>query len=287
MKLTACITTRNRPQELTACLKALWSSTVSPHAIVVSDDSPEIEMQQQNQQVVTQFANTCYVLGPRRGVCANRNNTIRFTTDTDLVCFVDDDICIEPDFIETALAHYQQIPELERTKTILSGITRSQDGQAIGPTKLSFRGYFCSTEIPQSVNIHAAVFPRSFFDQEQWDENIFFGYEDAELCLRALNRNYKILYCPDLKVTNLCAGTGTLVVPAIGALTNSDIYIEAARLYVGIKRYQHLQPNVFKLIAFITIYFAHMTVYLLRSRAIHAFPRIIQQAHLGQAFSSP
>ena len=282
MRLSVCITTRNRPQRLENCLRAIWDSSVKPHSVIVSDDSAENEVQQKNRQVVEKYPTTTYLTGPRSGVCANRNNAVNAVIDTDLVAFVDDDICVDPDFIACAVERYNQMDQKHSSSSILSGVSRDGHGHEMVASKLSFRGYFCPADIPQAVVIHAAVFPRSFFEQEQWDENIFFGYEDAELCLRALKRGYRILHCPELKVLNTAFKKGTLVVPSVGSLTDYNIHIDAARLYVGIKRYKDLFPNPFKLVAFLAIYFTHMNIYLSRKHALLAWPQIIQRSHIQQ-----
>lgn len=284
MRLSACITTRNRTQELNACLRALQDSHIKPHSVIVSDDSPENEVQQKNRQVVEQYPGTTYLTGPRSGVCANRNNAVNAIpeSETDLVAFIDDDICVEPDFVARAVDRYTQMPLQQRNRSILSGVSRDQYGHEAVAGKLTFRGYFSNSDIPQTVAIHAAVFPRSFLKEEQWDENIFFGYEDAELCLRALKRGYCILHCPELKVFHSRFNMGTLAVAGLGSLTDYEIYIEAARLYVGIKRYKDLFPDPFKLGAFLSFYFMHMTTYLLKRGSLNAWPEIVRRSRMEQ-----
>ncbi|HEY9636939.1 MAG TPA: glycosyltransferase [Coleofasciculaceae cyanobacterium] len=282
MRLSVCITTRNRTQQLDACLRALWASHVKPYWVIVSDDSPEYETQQKNHQVVKQYPGIAYIIGPRLGVCANRNHAVNAisTCETDLVAFIDDDVYVEPDFIARAVDRYTQMSSEQSHCTILSGVSRNEDGYESVPAKLSFRGYFCPADVPQAVAIHAAVFPRSFFEKEQWDENIFFGYEDAEICLRALKHGYQILHCPELKVLNVGVHSSTLAVAGIGNLTNYEIQIESARLYVGIKRYKYLFPDPFKLVVFISVYFIHMTVFLLKRGSLNALPEIIRRSHI-------
>jgi GT2 family glycosyltransferase len=287
MKLAICVTTRNRPQELSACLNAIWSSTVKPASVMVSDDSVDYEMQERNRQIVEQFPNTKYLQGPRLGVCANRNNAVNAVAHVELVAFIDDDIYVRPNFFDQALRQYTQLGEEERKLTILTGISKDPQGNDLVPSTLTFRGYFRPSLTPESVVIHAAVFPRQFFDEEQWDENIFFGYEDAELCLRALKRGYQILHCPTLEVFNSCYQKGTLANTSLAKLTDYEIYIEAARLYVGIKRYKNLSPNLLKLFSFISIYFAHMTVYLLRRRSLSALPEIVKRSHINRLWQFP
>ncbi|MBD2250509.1 glycosyltransferase family 2 protein [Nostoc parmelioides] len=283
MRLSACITTRNRPEDLENCLRSLWDSQIKPHSVIVSDDSPSIEMQQQNQKIVEQYPQTTYITGPRIGVCANRNNAVNAipASETDLIAFIDDDICVEPEFIGSAIAQYAKMSPEQSQHTILSGISYSPDGYVMAPGKLSFRGYFRSSDVPETIAIHASIFPRQFFEQEQWDENIFFGYEDAELCLRALKRGYKILNCPELRVLNAGGnGKSSLMESDIGKLTKYEISIEAARLYIGIKRYKDLFPNVLKLIGFCCVYFLHMTAYLCKRGSLQAWPEIIRRSHI-------
>ena len=285
MRVSACITTRNRPEQLEACLKAVWNSSTKPHLVVVSDDSQNLEMQQTNHNIVQKYPGTNYISGPRIGVCGNRNNAVNAIpiAETDFVAFIDDDISVESDFIAQAIAKYQQMSVEEQTHTILSGVSRSSQGEGeMRSGKLTFRGYFTAVaDTPQTVAIHATLFPRGFFEKEKWDENIFFGYEDAELSLRALRNGYKILHCPELKVIHL--GTecqSSLQVPDIGNLTNYEISVEAARLYVGIKRYKDLFPNPFKLITFLIVYFVHMTAYLLKRGTIQALPEIVRRSRI-------
>ncbi|WP_017316823.1 glycosyltransferase family 2 protein [Mastigocladopsis repens] len=285
MRVSACITTRNRTKNLDECLEALWNSNIKPHRVVVSDDSPTLEVQQQNSQIVEKYPGTTYIIGPRRGVCANRNNAVNAipASETDFVAFIDDDICVKPDFIAGAVDRYTQMSPEQRNYTILSGVSQNPNGTyEMVSGKLSFRGYFCHSDAPESVAIHAALFPRSLFEQEQWDENIFFGYEDAELCLRALKRGCRIIHCPELRVIHAggVAFKSTLHEPGIGCLTKYEISIEAARLYVGIKRYKNLYPNPVKLVAFLILYFVHMTAYLLKKGAIQAWPEIVRLSQI-------
>lgn len=283
MRLSACITTRNRPQRLDECLKALWNSSYKPHLVIVSDDSASLDMQLENQQIIQKYPGTSYILGPQIGVCANRNNALNGipSGETDLVAFIDDDICVEPNFIDLATERYQKMPAEDVNKTILSGISRTPNGHVMSPGKLNFRGYFSASDVPETVAIHAAIFPIAFLEAEKWDENIFFGYEDAELCLRALRREYKIVDCPELEVLHLAyENQSSLHVPDIGNMSNYEISIEAARLYVGIKRYKDLFPNLFKLVAFLVLYFLHMTAYLLKRGALNAFPEIVRRSQI-------
>jgi GT2 family glycosyltransferase len=285
MRLSACITTRNRVPELENCLEALWKSTVLPHSVIVSDDSSDTSIQEANQAVIKHYPGTVYVPGPRIGVCANRNNAVNAVKDSEFVAFIDDDICVPPNFIEVALSHYDRLSPDKKLKTVLSGVSYNQFGDELCSTKLTFRGYFSSSDIPENVVIHAAVFPRQFFLQEQWDEKIFFGYEDAELCLRVKKVGYEILSCPDLRVFHSSSGVGPLLVPKVGKLTDYEIYVEAARLYIGIKRYKLISPNFLKLFVFMTIYIPQMIIFLSKKHALGALPLIVSRSRFHEVWS--
>ena len=283
MRLSTCITTRNAPERLETCLTTIWNSQVKPYSAIVSDDSPDPEMQQKNRKIVEQYPGTIYVIGPQRGVNANRNCAVNAVVDTDFVAFVDDDIWIDPDLIANALEQYEQMSDDQRKQTFLTGVTYTQSGDESVPKKLGFRGYYRPTKKePKCVHIHAAIFPRSFFNQEQWEEEIFFGQGDAILCLRALKRGYRIIYCPKMRALNTRPEGGTLAVGGVGQLTDYDIHQISARLYIGIKRYKDLFPNPIKLSAFLAIYFSHMTLYLSRKDALKAWPLIIQRSHFRE-----
>ena len=271
MQLSVCITTVNAVDALDSCLKALWQSTIKPSYVVVSDDSLALEIQQQNRRIVEQYPRTEYVIGPHQGVCANRNWALKNLPPSDFIAFIDDDICVAPNYIANALNRYQSLKPEARQQTFLTGGT---------PTKLSFRGFFCQSDRPLCVDLHTAVFPAAFFKVEKWDEKIFFGYEDALLCLQAIKQGYSILHCPELKVVDTRSGKSTLNnINGIGKLTKYDTYIEAARLYVGIKRYKDIFPNPLKLVGFLLIYFIHMNTYLLKKDAITAWSEIVKYSH--------
>lgn len=270
IRISVCVTTMNASVELDNCLRSLWISEVKPDFVVVSDDSSDPKIQQQNQNITQYYPETIYVIGPHQGVCANRNCAFRAVPPTDLVAFIDDDICVEPDFVAKVIARYQTLSPKIRRRTFLTGGT---------PTKLSFRGYFSPSKEPRCVDLHTAVFPVAFFQVEKWDEKIFFGYEDAILCLKAIKNGFEILHCPELKVNDTRLGESTLNTGGMGKLTQYEIYIEAARLYVGIERYKNIFPNRLKLITFLLIYFIHMNIFLFRKNAIKAWSEIIKYSH--------
>ena len=273
----------NRPKELNDCLKALWSSSYQPHRVIVSDNSIDADIQEQSRKSVNSYQNSIYLEGPRTGVTANRNNALRAAPDdTDYIIFLADDIIVPPDFFELASSFYKNLSSEKRAKTIITGDNLNElSPPDIGPLGVNFRGYFCSWKagLPQVVNLYATIFPKSFLDHDQWDENIFLGQEDIELSLRAINRGYNIVHHKALKVYDTCFQKTTLSSAYSGPLQKYEIYVAASRLYVGIKRYKHLFPNVMKLLMFIFVYYTHMTIYLLRRQSLHSWPEILKTSN--------
>lgn len=106
------------------------------------------------------------------------------------------------------------------------------------------------------------------------------GQEDIELSLRALQRGYRIVYAPSLKVFDTRFQKTTLPAAADGPLKSYEIYVAASRLYIGIKRFKYIFPNGFNLLLFQTIYYLHMTLYLLRRRSLQSWPDIIKTSNI-------
>ena len=284
-RFAVCITTMHRPEILQSCLENLVKCNPAPAMIVVSDDSVEPLQIERTKAVVEQFLGVAYLRGPHRGVCANRNTALEpaLNGDINYVSFMDDDILVPPNFFGQTIAFYSSLTPAERVKTICTG-TRGELGESElmpDPVRLNFRGYFESSLEPESVTISAAVFPVGLFALERWDDDIFFGSEDAEFSLRAIARGYAIRYVHGLTTNHLATDAGILHAENAGGMTKYELCCEAARLYIGVKRYLRIQPNPFKLVGFVVLYFTHLTVTLGRKGLLGSFVPIVRTANLG------
>ncbi|RDK03665.1 glycosyltransferase family 2 protein [Paraburkholderia lacunae] len=290
-RFAVCVTTMNRTGTLAACLDSLSRCVPRAACIVVSDDSPDPLTREANAAVVARHPGVVYLQGPRRGVCANRNHAVKAclaqTAPCDYVSFVDDDIQVEPDFFASADVYYASLVPTRRRWTILTGGTSTGGGAyECRPVRLSFAGYFMEGDRPQCVNIHAAVFPLALFERDGWDENIFFGTEDAELSLRALRRGYVIDLAPHVRTRDTMPGAGVLNGTDAGArygLTRYQVNCEAARLYIGVKRYRVIEPDALRCVAFLAMYVGHLLVYLARRRALSKFVPIVRISNVWRA----
>jgi Glycosyl transferase family 2 len=289
-RFAVCVTTMNRVDRLTACLDQLARCDPPPSLVVVSDDSPDPSVRAANEAAVAAHPGVVYLAGPRRGVCANRNNAINHclaqTSRCDYLSFLDDDILIDADFFAAARKHYEATPAQRRYLTVLTGgAPNGPHLHVCVPMHLSFACYFKKGDVPQTVQINASVFPLELFTQETFDENIFFGTEDAELCLRMLRRGYSIELEPGLRSLETMTGRGVLTATRAAGLTRYQLCCEAARLYIGVKRYRVIEPNLMRFAGFVFFYFGHMTVYLARRGALSQLVPIVRTSNVWRVFT--
>jgi GT2 family glycosyltransferase len=287
MTIGVCVTTRHRPQLLEECLGRIAASTLIPTHVVVSDDSSQPEMIEATRRAVAAFPFASYVVGPHKGVCANRNFALSKLGPVDYVAFLDDDALVMPAYFAVAKATFDALPADRRGRAIVNGVRTDLAGHETGGrTKLNFRGYFVSSDKPQVAGASHAVYPRTFFEQHLWDEQIYFGYEDAELSLRALKDGYEILHADDMIVTDAGHGKSTLV-EGTDRVDPYNFAGEAARLYVGVKRFKDLDPDPPKLAALLALYFAQCTWSLSKRRSLNRLPELVRLSNVTSLLRWP
>jgi glycosyltransferase involved in cell wall biosynthesis len=275
MSLGVCITTRHRSDLLRQCLEHIATSTALPQRVVVSDDSSKPDALSENEAVVGRFPWAVYVRGPQRGVCANRNHALARVGEVDYVAFLDDDALVSSDYFALALAAFEGLPPERRQRTIVSGVRLDSGGGRSRPCKLNFSGYFVPAAKTEVAGASYAVYPRSFFDRHQWDEQIYFGYEDAELSLRALGDGYEILHREDMEL--LDAGQNQSTFLSEGDRMNAyNFNGEAARLYVGVKRFKDIERSYAKLALFVPLFFGQISYSLLKRGSLGRLPELLK-----------
>ena len=111
MKLSLIICTYMRPLPLLQLLKSVQEQTVYPHEILIIDGSTNLKTEFILKE--NQFHNLHYFSVPpeHRGLTKQRNYGIeRVEKDIDVICFLDDDTVLEPDYFEQLLKTYQAYP---------------------------------------------------------------------------------------------------------------------------------------------------------------------------------
>ncbi|HEY4014187.1 MAG TPA: glycosyltransferase family A protein [Polyangiaceae bacterium] len=280
MSIGVCITTRHRPDTLEQCLEHLGKSTQRPVSIVVSDDSSKPEMREATIAVVAKFPAATLVQGPRKGVCANRNNAFAHLGPVDYVAFLDDDALVSPTYFEVAQARYDAMSPERRERTILTGTRVDAFKPRIETMcRLDFACNFTASETPEVAGASYAVYPRTFFERHPWDERIYFGLEDAELSLRAMKAGYEIVFVRDMVLSDVGQGKSTLLENP-GRVSEYAFNGEAARLYVGVKRYKDIEANYAKLALFVPLFFAQTTWSLAKRRSLHRMPELVRLSNV-------
>ena len=280
MSIGVCITTRHRPELLAQCLEHLEKSDLRPARIVVSDDSSTPEMFEETARVVARFPTAKYVTGPRKGVCANRNNALRHLEPVDHVAFLDDDALVSPRYLAVAQETFDRLPASRKDRTILTGVRIDAFQPRVETTcKLDFFCRFVASDTAEVAGASYAVYPRSFFDGHLWDEHIYFGLEDAELSLRAKKDGYDIVHVPEMILTDVAYRKSTFMA-AEGKVTAYEFNGEAARLYVGVKRYKDIEGNYAKLAVFVPVFFAQITWALAKRRALGRMPELLRLSNV-------
>lgn len=219
---------------LAASLAAVRASTRQPHVIVVSDDSTQEDERQRTRQVA-EAHRADYVIGPRRGVCANRNNCLAHVGEATHIQFLDDD-CEEPaDFIANAERRYAKMSDENARRMILVGREIYDDGTESWKYRMTFRGFYAPSATAEIPSCKATVYPIEAFRRTRWNENIFYGLEDAELAFQVKASGFAFEARADLFVRDLGRGASSLNDRGGGRVLLA--YVSAARMHVGLKRY--------------------------------------------------
>lgn len=112
MTFTLIVCTYMRSQALLKLLSSVKKQTVYPNHILIidgSDDDDSKDLISQNK-----FENTTYykVSASYKGLTKQRNFGIsQLPENTDVVCFLDDDVLLDPDYFKYLLETYKEYPE--------------------------------------------------------------------------------------------------------------------------------------------------------------------------------
>lgn len=261
LRFSVCVCTRNRPDELHRCLSSIVDSGIRVQETIVSDDSDDGA---DTQAVCAQFENVRYLPGPRRGLCANRNNAVNEATGTH-VLFLDDDARLSRGFFDTISRRLgAETPQL-REVLIVTGRERRGD-RTTAARDQSFLGFqerpYRDGEPMNTVVINATVFPLALFGRTGFDELLRYGYDEVDLTTRAAAMGFAIIAQDDA------------VNDHFPSETNRDEYravVDASRLYVTYKRYVVTDRRRWAALAFVAVAPLHLIAASVKARGIAGF----------------
>jgi GT2 family glycosyltransferase len=279
VKVSVCICTRNRPDNLRKALNSLEKSTYPVHEIIVSDDSTNTDTE---IFIPSEYPRVKYSPGPRRGLGANRNNSLKSVTGSH-VLFLDDDAVLDKHFLETALADlkaYIGDREDELEKTIVTG-PQMDHGRLMFPGDQDFLGFqkipYKEGEALKTVVINSAIFPENVFQQVLFDEKLVYGCDEVDFTTRAVKKGFRIKLCP--KAINL----------HLPSLENRDFYKpyhEASRLYVTFKRYFSTEDNKLKALIYLFVASGHTLAHTLKIEGLRGISKAVQTFRLVSSYLS-
>ncbi|WP_363331567.1 glycosyltransferase [Flavobacterium sp. BFFFF1] len=112
MKFSLIVCTYMRPAALRNLLQSVEDQSAYPDEILIVDGSKNDETGQMLSE--NSFPNITYFLVPpeSRGLTRQRNYGIERTgAEIDVICFLDDDVVLEPDYFENLLQAYEIYPD--------------------------------------------------------------------------------------------------------------------------------------------------------------------------------
>jgi GT2 family glycosyltransferase len=271
-KISVCICTRNRPDELRRCLDSIMRCEPRPFQVIVSDDSAGADLR--SEAVCQQYPLVLYQRGPRLGLSANRNACLR-ACRSEWIHFIDDDVVVNPNFYSTSCDLLTDLPPY----SIVTGWEKNfGDGgstpREVRPPRHGFWTYMTpATEADfNCVVINATLFPRLLFNQIDFDEFFRYGCEESDISLHAVSVGYRLVFAPDLWVEHR------------PSTANRDVYrawLVASQVYAGFKRQWIYKKSLMRTIAFAVFAVPRLLLYTLRHDGVRAFFDSIRQAGRG------
>ncbi len=112
MKFSLIICTYMRPKPLLKLLQSVKSQTLYPNEIIIVDGSLNNETKEMLTENSFQYLNYFLVSNEDRGLTRQRNYGItKVDKEMEIVCFLDDDTVLEPDYFEQLIKTYQIHPK--------------------------------------------------------------------------------------------------------------------------------------------------------------------------------
>lgn len=195
IRISVALVTRNRPESLNRCLKSLRSQSVQPFEVVVSDDS-DPEFAQQTEAIARSW-DCKYILGPHRGLYANRNHVALACLGTHIRTMDDDHEFPEHHF-EKCLWAIETDPEVV---WIIGEYLPGEEVKSEPPPcpgQLHPRGFSVPPSDPQvcwAIADGASIYPKVIFERGiRYAEYFNFGAAYLEFGSRLYWLGYRIRY---------------------------------------------------------------------------------------------
>lgn len=113
-KLTAVIPTRNRPDDLAKCVASVVAQTRAPDELIVVDQSSGDESRALVDSLLSGggLIQLVYIHEPRISGLVEAKSVAVARAGGDIVCFLEDDVILEPDYIEQIEFGFVDTPDM-------------------------------------------------------------------------------------------------------------------------------------------------------------------------------
>lgn len=267
------IPTRGRNECLRKTLESLSQQRFQEFDVWVMDQNLEpLPNLKQNLPAITLH----HVSMPPLGSHAGRNRAI-FETDSEICIFVDDDVLLPRDFVEKHVFAYKKNPSkisavagrVIQPKDELSEEEMYQQGKPARYNRWLGRvtGNFFGSQSCYVDHIHECNFSASTKAlrliggfNEEFQGNAYF--EGADLSLRLIQANHRVLYCPEITLIHLQEGFG-----------GNRVTDKAQHTYWYLRNYGLLNSLHMHKIG-ISAYLFHAFAYLFGKSLLHTSPHI-------------
>jgi len=256
MRLSICICTYKRNEDLVKCLDSLAACEPSPFQVIVSDDAHCGECR---ELVEKHLVGGHYIPGPGRGLAANRNNALQAVSGTH-ISFLDDDTTVEVDFVK----HIQEAVAEVDEKTVVTGyeMRKTPEGYAkVTAANANFLGYMrvpSTDENRCNIVINATVFPAEVFRDIHFDERLVFGCEEIDIARQCRWVGYQIRFNERLFIHHH---------HSLANREENRSKSDGSRIYATFKNYYTYEGAFLKALAYLAIGSVHTTCHrLLKDR---------------------
>lgn len=225
MKITIAIVTYERPDILRRTLDSILDQTTVPDEVIIIDDSSGNETERTVADLRTAIAENGINFTYRHrdansGMADARNNAIALASG-DVICFIDDDVVCEPEWLSGIIEGYQQYPAAVAvggpaidTDTNLNPIPDLIDcrqnpnimdkyGGTIDKSDRWVPPHPVPTDLLRGANMS---FRTSILEEIGGFDNDYEGsalYEDTDVMARLWKRNETVLYHPKARVNHI------------------------------------------------------------------------------------
>jgi GT2 family glycosyltransferase len=227
MKSSIVICTKDREEDLRKALRSIATQSILPDEVVVVDSGKDEELVNRLTMEIPPKIRFCYVRSDP-GLTLQRNIGIKNSTG-DVLMFIDDDVVLEPEYVESVLTAFAQdkdgiigavqgrITNAEPHSAgscISRAFRRSMSrlfllsDQGKGRLKASgFPSFTYRSDEPGFVECLAGgcmSFRRSVFEKICFDEALV-GYgcwEDVDIARQLLRAGYRIYYAPSARLAH-------------------------------------------------------------------------------------